>query len=79
MITVTVRYFVTLREQRGRDHETVECEDNTSIGDLYLSLFPPGPSGSLPVGYARNLESVDAETPLTQGDEVAFLPPLGGG
>ena len=34
---------------------------------------------TVPVGFARNLEYVAGGTALRDGDEVAFLPPVGGG
>lgn len=79
MASVTVRYFAVLREKRARDEEQVEVLPGETVGGLYERLFPPGPAGKLPVGFARNQEYVSADTPVADGDEVAFLPPLGGG
>jgi len=76
---VRVRYFAVLRERRGRDEEDVEVLDGESLGALYLRLFPPGPDGVLPVAYARNRESARAGDRPSDGDEIAFLPPIGGG
>lgn len=79
MPRVTVRYFAVLRERRGTDEEQVEVAQGETIEALYHRLFPPGPLGSLPVGYARNQQYVSGTEALTDGDEVVFLPPLGGG
>lgn len=79
MPTVTVLYFATLREQRGCSQETLEVSAGTSLGDLYTRLFPPGPEGALPVAYARNQAYAEPAEVVQDGDEVAFLPPLGGG
>ena len=79
MITVTVRYFAALRERRGLETESLQTAKSTTIGGLYAQLFPPGPDGALPVAYAQNHVRVSGATPLADGDEVAFLPPLGGG
>ncbi len=79
MPTVTVRYFAVLREQRGRDEERVVLEPADTPATLYRRLFPPGPRGALTVAFARNLEYVSGDVELADGDEVAFLPPLGGG
>ena len=46
---VVVRYFAVLRERRGRERESVQIEEGTSLADLYRALFPPGPHGSIPV------------------------------
>lgn len=79
MSRVIVRYFAVLRERRGRDHEEIELLPGETAGALYARLFPPGPQGALPVAFARNLEYVEGGAVLADGDEVAFLPPLGGG
>ena len=77
--SVTVLFFAMLREQRGRAEERVPLLPGERVGALYARLFPPGPSGALPVGFAVNQAYVGAEHPLADGDEVAFIPPLGGG
>ena len=79
MARVTVRYFAVLKEWRGTDHEEVSVLPGETAAGLYARLFPPGPAGALPVGYACNREYVGGGTVLADGDEVAFLPPLGGG
>ena len=79
MPTVTVRYFAVLKERRGTDLERVDVADGTTLRGLYDRLFPPGPAGRPTVGFVRNLEVVPADTELHDGDEVGFLPPLGGG
>lgn len=76
MGTVTVRYFAVLRERRGVEEEAVELREGETVADLYARLFP---EPRVPVAFARNQARVGAEEPLADGDEVAFLPPLGGG
>jgi molybdopterin converting factor subunit 1 len=79
VIKVSVLYFAVLREQRGRDQESVEVEPGTTIEALYHRLFPTGPNGRLPVGYAVDQVLVAASHPLQEGAEIAFIPPVGGG
>jgi len=79
MATVTVRYFASLRERRGVDEETIDVDDNETMHALYLRLFPPGPEGSAPVAYVRNRSSSSPTQLMSDGDEVSFLPPFGGG
>ena len=76
---VLIRYFAVLREQRGCDTETVAVSDRETVGALYARLFPPGPDGAMPVMFAINREYVPASAAVSSGDEVAFIPPLGGG
>lgn len=73
---VTVRYFAVLREQRGAASEEVELPEGCSAAEAYARLCPPG---ALPVAFAVNEAAVPGTTTLRAGDEVAFLPPLGGG
>lgn len=79
MAQVTLRYFAVLREQRGLDSEQVEVAEGTSVGALYRRLFPLQAEGGLRVGFAVNRQVVQSEHVLVNGDELALLPPLGGG
>lgn len=79
MASVTVRYYAVLREWRGTDHEVVAVRPGETVAALYARLFPPGPGGALPVGFARNREYVGGDVVVGDGDEIVFLPPLGGG
>ena len=76
---VVVQYFAVLRERRGCQAESVEVEAGTTVGELFAQLFPAGSEGNLTVGYARNQAWVSSDEPIAEGDEIAFLPPLGGG
>ena len=78
-MTVRVLYFAGLRERRGVAEETVEVDPGTTLGDLYARLFPPGAEGAIPVAYTRNRAVSHAGQVVEDGDEVSFLPPLGGG
>jgi molybdopterin synthase sulfur carrier subunit len=81
----TVRYFAVLRERAGVAAEVVAWEGPApDVARLREHLAARGPalggllrSGSLLV--AVNREYAAAETPLRDGDEVAFLPPVTGG
>lgn len=77
MITVMVRHFAALREQRGCAEESVDLPPQTSVEAAYFALFPQTPR--IPVAFLRNRAQVPAHTPLEDGDELAFLPPFGGG
>ena len=78
MATVTVRYFAQLRERRGLDAEPVEVPAGTTVRALYDQIFPPD-QGQVPVSYARNAATAAADEVLEDGDEVVFIPPIGGG
>lgn len=77
---LTIQYFALLREQRGRDAETVELDAATPAA-LYQALaqkhgFTLEPA-SLKV--AVNDDFAAWETPLQDGDRVVFIPPVAGG
>jgi len=79
MLSVTVRYFARLRELRGLASEEVAIDQKTTADDLYLTLFPDQGTDRLRVGYAINKSMVPGNTELRAGDEIAFIPPVGGG
>lgn len=76
---VHVRHFAALRERRGCASESIMVPPGTTAGGLYLALFPPRPEGVMPVLYAVNRSYVKGDHLLADGDELAFIPPLGGG
>ncbi|NOY24794.1 MAG: MoaD/ThiS family protein [Oligoflexia bacterium] len=78
-MVVTVRYFAVLRERRGVETEDIQVDADTTISQLYARLFPPTAAGTMPVLFAVNQCYVDRDHCLSAGDEVAFIPPLGGG
>ena len=71
---IRVLYFATLRERRGVEQEELQVEVGSTIAALYHQLF----GGASTVAYTRNRSIVPGETVLEDGDEVSFLPPLGG-
>lgn len=84
--TIEVLYFARLREVFGRDHEQVELPGNVqdvggltawlrSRGDAWERELAPG----RPVRIAVNQDMAAADTPISNGDEVAFFPPVTGG
>lgn len=79
-MTVSVRYFAALRERRGNDLEQVTTEAST-VSELYRDLadrYPLKMDASL-VRFAVNGEFVHANTLLSDGSEVALIPPVAGG
>src|SRR3954452_25600831 len=79
---VTVLFFGILKDLVGRREESVEIEQNTTLGSLfdhYSERFETLQVKRPSVLFARNQEFAPAETVLTDNDEVAFLPPVSGG
>lgn len=75
---VTVKTFAQLREQLGFAERDVEVGDPCRVVDVWQAI-----SGEtkLPrhVLAAVNLDYAQAEAPVSDGDEVAFFPPVTGG
>jgi molybdopterin converting factor subunit 1 len=79
---VHLLYFASFREIAGRDEETREVPSNARVSDLWKVLTREIPRfGNYPSmpPAAVNREYVGGETALSDGDEVAFLPPVAGG
>jgi MoaE-MoaD fusion protein len=73
-VTVRVRLFAGLRERAGWSQREVEA---APVGDVWRALeLGDEPAGLL---YAVNKEYATPERPLSDGDEVAVIPPVSGG
>ena len=86
MKKITIRYFARLREQLGVEQETVEVADTVdSIAQLKEFLKNRGEPWQKAMTSAPSILVAVNQTmaPQTQiisdGDEVAFFPPLTGG
>lgn len=77
-MAIQVRYFASLRERIGRDSDEVEAADLRTVADVWGRSVPGEP---LPgnVLCAVNMEYAAPDTPVRDGDEVAFFPPVTGG
>ena len=77
MISVQIRYFASLRELKGCDQELVELDAETTACDLgrRLNLSVDGKNCMVAVNKAM----ADPGQVITDGDEVAFFPPVTGG
>ena len=81
-MTITIRYFARYREITGRSTEPFSLEDGASVAQAGQALVAryPDLAELLPRSiYAVNRQYVPLETPLCEGDELVFVPPMGGG
>lgn len=80
MNRLEVTYYALLREERGCAHEQVRSSAQHPA-DLYAELTARHglrlPQKALKVAINNEIQSWD--TPLRDGDEVGFLPPVSGG
>lgn len=79
---IHLRYFAALRETTVRDGEDVEVPAGatpSAVRELLAERYP-ALGGILPrCAVAINRTYAPGDAPLREGDEVAFIPPLGGG
>ncbi len=79
---VTVKLFARLRDIAGAAELTREIEPGATAGAVWRGLageFPALGAYERAVSTAVNLDYVRMTTPLRDGDEIAFLPPVSGG
>jgi molybdopterin synthase catalytic subunit len=76
-VRVRVRLFAGLREQAGSGNIDVELEEGATVDAVWPALA----LGDEPLGllYALNRSYVERAAPLSDGDEVAVIPPVSGG
>jgi molybdopterin synthase catalytic subunit/molybdopterin converting factor small subunit len=74
---ITVKLFAALRERAGGGSRELELAAGARMADVWPALGlgdePPG------IAYARNREYAPRDQPLSDGDEVAVIPPVSGG
>jgi len=79
---VRVLFFGRLKEIVGRGEEEAELSEGARLEDLfarYGQRYPELGAFRESVVAAVNQVFVDWQSPLSAGDEVAFLPPVSGG
>ncbi len=79
---VSVRLFARLRDIAGTSNLERELPDGSTARELWDTLeaeFPELDRYRETVSTAINTEYSRMDHALTQGDEVAFLPPVSGG
>ena len=88
---IQLRYFASLRERLGTGAEAIPCpalatpDRPLTVADLLLLLRQRGEpwndalGGEQPLLAAVNQTMARLDTPVQDGDEVAFFPPVTGG
>ncbi|MDH2909151.1 MAG: MoaD/ThiS family protein [Candidatus Eremiobacteraeota bacterium] len=81
MPVVRLVAFARLRELLG-DRRDIVLADGASVGDLWEALVREEPrltEFARGTRFARNNRLCSAEALVCEGDEIALLPPFGGG
>jgi molybdopterin synthase catalytic subunit len=81
-VRIRVLFFGVLRDLTGQRECDVELADGVTakgLFDHFAAQFPALEAARKSVTVARNQEFADPSVVLTDGDEVALLPPVSGG
>ena len=79
---ITVRLFAMLRQQAGWREREFQLPDNATISDAWALIANESPALAPQrdhVRFALNREYVAADQALSDGDELALIPPVAGG
>jgi molybdopterin synthase catalytic subunit len=79
---IRVLAFAHLREALGQAELAFELPANATAGDAWAILaqrLPALAAAGSSTRFARNGALVSPQEPLCEGDELALLPPVGGG
>ena len=77
-MTITVKFFASLRETLNRDTISVDFTDISTITDVW-NIATEGHKFPANTLAAINMEYASTEQTVNDGDEVAFFPPVTGG
>ena len=77
-MTITVKFFASLREKVGQSETNLDATDALTVEQAWNNATNNAemPDNTL---CAINMEYVDKTQAVTDGDEVAFFPPVTGG
>ena len=79
---IRVRLFAIQRELAGTREVQLDLADGGSVQDAWVALvarYPALAPGRAFVRFARNADYAEPDTRLTDGDELAVIPPVSGG
>ena len=79
---IRIRYFASYREIVGQNEEILTLHEEANVADvraLLLTRYPRLQSVMERSVCAVNYRYLPIETTLHEGDEIVFIPPVGGG
>lgn len=78
-MVITVKYFGAIAEEAGLNEEQLDLKEiGSNLSDLKFFCEGKYPIADLAYQISVN-KRLTSETTLSDGDEVAFLPPFAGG
>lgn len=77
-MSIKVRYFASLKENLGRSEDSLTFTEGLTVEAVWKRV-----NGDLPLPNnilaAVNMDYVELDNRVNDGDEVAFFPPVTGG
>ena len=77
-MTITIKFFASLREEIGKSEVKMELTDSLTVAQVWTQVCDELPLPTY-ILMAVNMEYVDRNTLVQDGDEIAFFPPVTGG
>ncbi len=81
-MALRVLAFARLRELLGFGERSLDVAPSSTLDDVWATLTAASPEAArlrASTRFARNGVLADGATRVADGDEIAFLPPVGGG
>jgi molybdopterin synthase catalytic subunit len=81
-VEITVRLFAILRERAGWRERRLELPAGSSVGDAWATIVADAPAlapAADTIRFARNRRYTVTDEQLSDGDELALIPPVAGG
>jgi len=81
-ITITVKLFAAYQEACGVSEMQMEFSTGTpvvAVRDRLITEYPQLSEWQNLTRFGINLQFVEPDTPLQNGDEVVLIPPVSGG
>ncbi len=77
-MSIQIKFFASLKETLNIDNQQIELQDLKSAEDIWTKVTNNHP---LPANLlcAINHQHVELDHGVTDGDEIAFFPPVTGG
>jgi len=77
-MSIKVLFFASLREQLGQSEVVLPIEPGETVSQVWERVSE-GHSVATRVLHSINMQYVEPDAPVNDGDEVAFFPPVTGG
>jgi molybdopterin converting factor subunit 1 len=81
-VRVNVKLFARLRELVGTGELALDVPGGATVAEVWAALVAVHPAAAAyerSMSSAVNLDYARMTTPVAEGDDVAFLPPVSGG